>query len=84
MNNNNFLMNPETGSVDTEENWINDCMESACEFYNHSDKSELIDWATDRNMDIGQGKDMLDADWNEKIIDEKFKEDFNSLIPVQK
>ena len=42
---------------------------AACEWHNSTDKAALLDWATRQSIDIGQGGQTLDADWNERLID---------------
>ncbi len=48
--------------------------EQAENWYNTTSKKELIDFATKRGLDIGQEKTQLDDDWNEKIIEDKYRE----------
>lgn len=43
--------------------------ERAEDWYNATPKQELLRWATEHGLDIGQTREILDVDWNDRVID---------------
>jgi hypothetical protein len=41
---------------------------AAEDWYNSRSKFAVISWATENRLDIGQHREQLDDDWNEKVI----------------
>ena len=42
---------------------------AAEDWYNRTPKANLLAWATEHGLDIGQEREQLDADWNERVMD---------------
>ena len=46
-------------------------MQQAEDWYNATPKAQIIEWATAVGLDIGQARERLDEDWNERVIVER-------------
>jgi len=54
---------------------LNDlALEVAAEWYNSKTTQQLVEYATRRNLDIGQHGDQLIYDWNTLVTEEKRRE----------